>query len=323
MNPQRINDILKSHGAVAVGVSAADVTPPEAMQAFDRWIAAGHNAGMGYMANHRAIRRDPGLLLEGARSVISLAFPFAPSRFRDSSEGMIACYAYGDDYHDALRARLSEAVEELRAEFGGEWRVCIDSAPLLERYRAVRAGIGSTGRNGAVIVPGFGSMVFLAELITTLELPETSRPESSPSNCDMTQYLEMPHTQACLNCGACVRACPGRAILPDGTVDARRCLSYLTIEHRGEWEPDVARGIMDSPVGKSVMFGCDICLRVCPLNKSIPPTDIAEFQPRDEIFYLRRREVESMTPEEFSRRFKGSPLKRAKLSGLKRNCGFK
>jgi len=298
----RIRKIFMKSGAVSVGFASACEVEAGYARSFSEWLESGCNAGMAYMANHAALRKDPHLLLEGTSTVISLAFPFAPDKFRDNGLGMIACYAYGLDYHDIIRLRLSEAVKEAAEEFGGEYRICIDSAPVAERYWAVKAGVGFRGDNGSVIVPGHGGMVFLAEVLTTLKLtPDT------------------PLKQECLHCGACTRACPGKALKSDGTVDSRRCISYLTIEHRGEWTEPEAIETMSTPAGENAIFGCDICLRACPLNKNIPATSIPEFRPLSGLMELSRAELSGLSPESFSRLFKDSPIKRAKLAGILRN----
>lgn len=224
---------------------------------------------------------------------------------------MIACYAYGDDYHDVLRKRLQEATRKITALFGGNCRICIDSAPVMERYWAVKSGIGERGHNGMVIVPSTGNMTFLAEIITTLEL--------TPG---ILFRQEVPDTE-CNGCDSCLRRCPTNALRPDGTVDSRLCLSYLTIEHRGPWETPEALQAMATPDGKNTIFGCDLCLRSCHLNANTPASGLPELMPREDVMKLTREEAAEMTQEEFSRVFKGSPIKRCKLVGLKRNIGIK
>ena len=307
----RLKDILIRSGAVAGGALRAEYVEDRAWESYLDWINNGCQAGMGYMENHLPIRRDPRLLLEGAETIISLAFPFKPLRFRDSEKGMIACYAYGSDYHDVIRARLNKAVGEMKECFGGEYRICIDSAPIMERYWA--AQIFERGDNGSVIVPGYGNMVFLAEILTTLPLERygplflVNASENGMSSCN--------------HCGRCRKACPAGAILADGRVDSRRCLSYLTIEHRGEWTSPEAIEATQTEAGKNLIFGCDLCLRCCPLNRNTPPSDIEEFDPREEVMNLTKEDVKQMKQEDFSRIFKGSPIKRCKLNGLKRNIG--
>lgn len=311
MMEHEIAEILSRHGGVAAGVSIAGEVEESAWQTYLDWIARGDHAGMEYMTRHSELRRNPSLLIENAESIISIAFPFKPTRFRNKERGMIACYAYGDDYHDALRKRLQEAAAEITTLFGGNHRICIDSAPVMERYWAVKSGIGSRGLSGAVIVPGAGSMVFLAEIITTLKL--------TPG----VLFADTTAGLTCDSCGVCRNRCPGKAIRPDGTVDSRRCISYLTIEHRGPWETADAMQVMATPEGKDTIFGCDICLRACHLNMDIVPSELPELTPRDTVMNLGRGEIAGMTQEEFSRIFRGSPIKRCKFTGLKRNIGIK
>lgn len=308
-------------GFIAIGAAKAEPIDEKAWNAFVRWLEDGNNAGMGYMANHQAIRRDPRLLLEGARTVISLAFSFAPPIFRNPSLPMIACYAYGDDYHEVLRRRLRQMVEKWERCHGGSYRICIDSAPIAERYWAVKCGIGTIGENGSVIVPGYGSMVFLAEVITTLPLEKINSilSEDNPfikSRPDSSVYTEK---KTCNNCGSCIKACPGKAISQDGTIDAKRCLSYLTIEHRGVFTEASSIEALATPAGENTLFGCDLCLRSCPLNRNLSASNIEEFRPREEIMRLTAADIAEMSGENFSRIFKNSPLKRSKLHGLKRN----
>lgn len=175
---QYIKEITENAGAIGFGVSVAEPVAPEAWQEYQDWLQAGYAAGMDYLHNWSEIRRDPRLLLPGARSIISLAFSYAPPRWREHENapdnGHIACYAYGRDYHDEIRGRLRRAVEQIRARYGGDYRICIDSAPIMERYWAVRSGMAQRASNGAVLLPNHGSLTFLAEILTTLPLLPTS-----------------------------------------------------------------------------------------------------------------------------------------------------
>lgn len=302
--------ILKETGAIAITCGKAEPVEDKAWRQYMEWLEKGHHAGMTYLENHLPLRRDPRLLLEGAETIITLAYPFKPERYRPEEEAMIACYAFGDDYHDILRNYLKKAVGQLSDKYGGSYRICIDSAPIMERYWAVRTGLGTIGENGSVIVSGGGNMVFLAEILTTLQLHDFNWTNHKPSRSALSE---------CNRCGACRKVCPAGAILKDGTVDSRRCLSYLTIEHKGDWPTTDALKAMTTKAGRNIIFGCDLCLRACHLNHSIPPTSIIGLKTRHEIFSLSKSEIEGMTQEEFSHRFSHSPIKRAKLAGLKRN----
>lgn len=293
---------ILASGCVAAGFAAAGPVDEDVATRLDEWVARGENAGMEYMRRHALLKRDPGNVLPGVRTVISVAFSFNPPRRRDPYLPVIAAYAYGDDYHDVIRARLAPVVESLKNEAGGEWRICIDSAPLAERYWAVKGGIGYIGRNGMVIVDGYGSLVFLAEILSTLPFAP-----------------DAPSEKRCMECGACLKACPNHALSPEGTVDCRRCLSYLTIEHKGEWS-DAMTEAMHAEAGRHTLFGCDQCLTVCPHNRSIPDTTVNEFHLRPSYSSLTKERSVMFSGEEFSSIFKGSAIKRAKLSGFLRNA---
>lgn len=285
---------LLSSGAAAAGFTRAGKPDRDTLNAFRRWIDAGMNASMGYMERHSDLREDPRLLLEGAETVISLAFPYAPEKKRKPGMDMISMYAYGEDYHDVIRRRLKPVCQEIEAEYGCLTRICVDSAPVLERYWAMRSGIGRMGDNRCVIADGYGSLVFLAEILTTLKIePDTVS------------------TGECLHCGACIRACPTGALSADG-VDARLCLSYLTIEHRGDL-PAMTE-LSDT------LYGCDRCQSVCPYNQGIGPTGIAEFLPTDHILRLTAEECVGMDENEFKELFRRSPIRRAGADGLRRNA---
>lgn len=305
-------------GAQAAGFARACPVDTEAAEAFDRWIAEGRHCGMGYMENYSEVRRDPRLLLEpdtspekleaisGGYTVMVCAFSYYHPECQESGAARIAMYAHGSDYHDVLRRRLRPLAAYLE-ELGLKARVCIDTAPLRERYWAVRAGVGFIGRNGQLIVDGMGSYFFLATVIF-----------NAPVEPDG------PCRRSCMGCGRCVIHCPGQALGPDGIVDARRCLSYLTIEHRGELPhelhlPDGSLRPMAEALGGRV-YGCDECQRVCPHNAAPPETAIEEFRLRPTLRSLTAEEILRLTPEGFASVFKGSAVKRAKLSGLQRNA---
>ena len=326
-------------GAVAVGFAMAEEVDSNVMESYHEWIAGGNHAGMEYLSRHELLKSHPRNVLEDAATVISIAYSYAPADWRPDWLPAIAAYAYGNDYHEVLRAKLQPLVESFNSRFGGQWRICIDSAPLAERYWAMKAGIGRKGLNGSVIVDGYGSYIFLVELLTSLRIDSDS-----------------PSEAICASCGECRRACPTGTLLSDSTIDCRRCLNYLTIEHHGEWDPE-GMAAMQTPAGQHTLFGCDICQRVCPHNRDIPPTPIKEFHPRlgiipgkpeerqpdytntgiitednvlnstysgiksdKKITDYSREDILSLTQEEFSKLFKGSPIKRTKLIGLLRNA---
>lgn len=299
---EEIRKLILGSGAVATGFAEATPVDARAAYEYDKWIGEGHHASMGYLERHAPLRKDPSNVLEKVRTVISTAFSYEPQEPSVATAPAIACYAWGDDYHDVIRRRLAPVVDRLKTEYGHDWRICIDSAPIPERYWAMKAGIGRRGINGSVGVDGYGCNIFLAEILTSLPVAP-----------------DAPTEAFCHNCGACVKACPTGALLGDGTVNCRRCINYLTIEHRGEWDAE-GKVAMATPQGRRSLFGCDICHNVCPLNKGARPTLIEEFFPRKEIISLTSGDGARMNQSDFSSRFKGSPIKRAKLEGLLRNA---
>ena len=228
------------------------------------WLEAGRHGTMEWLKRHAALRVSPENVFPGVRTVVCAAFPYADAKGYGHKH--IADYALGEDYHIALRRRLAPVTERIMELYGAPSRICIDTAPLAERYWATMCGLGRCGRSGQFIVPGAGAGVFLATILTTLEL-EADGP--------MTDF------DPCGECRRCIEACPGGAIGRDGTLDSRRCLSYLTIEHRGEWPAE-------APRRGGRLYGCDICRRVCPHT-------LREAEPLDEL--RPRQELMGLTPE--------------------------
>lgn len=277
-------------GAVAVGFAEATRIPVRFINDYNKWIASGFNGSMDYLARLADIRFNPEALLPGVRTVISMAFPYRP--VGGYHHPNISDYALGEDYHTVVRRRLLPLVHLLAAEYGAMARICVDTAPLPERYWAVRAGIGFVGLNRQLIVPGVGSGVFLAEVLTSLELPP-SRPLAS----------------GCGECGACVAACPGGA-LADNCFDARRCLSYLTIEHRGE---------RTDGIFSEAAYGCDVCQRVCPHNAAEPPEPLKEFRPDPRLLSLGAAALANLSSADWRRLSKGTARTRLRYADFIRN----
>lgn len=282
------------------GVAPAAEVEEDCMRQYSEWLAEGKHAGMDYLIRHTELRRNPANLLKNARSVIVFAFPYASPQKRAPHLPMISEYALGNDYHDVVRDRLEYLASLLP---GGEHRICVDSAPIPERYWGVKSGLGYIGKNGMLIVPPIGSKLFLGEIITTLDI--------EPS---------VPLKGDCGNCRRCLDACPASALKSDATIDCRRCLSYLTIEHRGEWTDKDALAAINTPAGKNTLYGCDRCVSVCPMNIYLYKSILPGLQPRPEMLSLDASCIREMSQEEFSRFFRGSAMKRAKLAGLKRNA---
>jgi epoxyqueuosine reductase len=293
--------------ALRLGFSEIGFSPAreliEDKERLSKWLEQGYNAGMGYMANHFEKRVNPALLVEGSLSVITVLFNYNPHDSQLSQKApKISRYAYGLDYHDTLRKKLSSLFDFIRDNLYPqlEGRFFVDSAPLLERSLAVRAGLGWIGKNSMLINPKLGSYVFIGELVVNMELP----------------YNESPMTDRCGGCAKCVDACPTQAILPHREIDGNKCISYLTIENKAE--------IPESFEGKlqGWAFGCDICQEVCPWNRKAPPTNEPDFSPSQALLAMNKEAWNELTPEGFSKLFKGSPVKRAKYSGWVRNYRF-
>ncbi len=297
MNSALIKKTALELGFDACGIALVDRVDDVAIERYHQWLASGKNGCMDWANNHQAIRENPEMLLEGARSVIVVAMNYYPQVFQPKDAPQFAYYAYGRDYHEVIKQRLWRLSEDIERETGCKSRACVDSAPLRERYWAQRAGIGFTGWNNQLIIPSKGSYFFLGVLVTTLELEP-----------------DVPCLEHCLQCRACEKACPSEALRCGETVDARRCLSCLTIEHKGdlpEWVKDV--------IGNKV-YGCDECQKCCPHNHLATGNTTPEFQPRAELLSLTLNDILTMTQEEFSRIFSHSAVKRAKLAGLQRNA---
>ena len=288
-----------SAGACAAGFARCEPVDAAVCRSYESWIGEGCHGSMAYLERYPDVRRDPALLLPGARTVMVCAFPYYDS---DECAGLkLARYARGDDYHEVLRSRLQSVAEILDTEGYGH-RICVDTAPLFERYWARQAGVGFTGRNRLLIVPGWGSYVFLAEILTDVEIAP-----------------DEPMERQCDGCGRCVAACPGGALRAASGFDARRCLSYLTIEHRGDLPAEVGGRPLGTLMGDCV-YGCDVCQQVCPHNVGVPETALEEFRMRPALRCLSRADILQMDQPTFSANFRHSAVKRVKLAGLHRNA---
>ncbi len=298
-------EAMANAGAAAWGIAEAGEVDSAEMERFDRFIAEGRHASMEYLERYREIRRDPLRLLEGeptAGTVVVGAFPYASEYHPAPGADRIARYALGDDYHEVLRKRLKPVAAMIR-ENGFQARVCVDSAPILERYWAERAGLGHRGLNRQISIPGLGSYFFLAEIVTDAPVGFFPAPKTAEGN--NPERTSPPKTTSCTGCGACAAACPTGALRPDGSFDARLCINYLTIEHRGPLPasipPETLRG---------VLYGCDRCQEICPLNSSITAAPLPEFTPRPALLELTRETLDSLQPEERAELLRRSPLRR-------------
>ena len=297
-----ISSLIKSQarrlGFDACGFAAAMPVDDEAVARYDRWVEQGHNGCMQWAAGHRDLRRDPSMLLEGAQTVISLALNYYPARFQPPGTLRVAYYAYGRDYHEVLREKLTELAHFIEKNTQCATRPCVDSAPLRERYWAQQAGIGFIGRNNCLIIPGKGSFFFLGEIVTTAQLPP-----------------DEPCTMTCGDCGKCIVTCPTGALTPQGAVDASRCLSCLLIENHEEQLPDWVGQVIGNRV-----VGCDDCQLCCPHNAHAATTTIEDFEPTDAVMTLTRERIEAMTSGEFKRTFAHSAISRLRYKTLLRNA---
>lgn len=286
-------------GFGAVGAVSAEPDPQRPV--LSAWLEAGMHADMAWMAKDPLRRTDPRRILPEAQSVLSFFHSYHPGSLGDmpldQPRGRIARYALGDDYHDVLIRKLRALLEDLDDPHA---RAYTDTGPLLERSVASRAHVGWTGKSGMLIHPKLGTYGFLAEIVTAHALP----------------VAEATHPNRCGTCTRCLDICPTGALVAPGLVDSRRCISYLTIEHRGPIPHELR------PLIGDWVYGCDLCQEVCPWNRKAPPTSEPAFQPKPERLYPRLVDLLRMTPEDFARTFKGSAIKRTKRRGLARNAAI-
>ncbi|WP_154856251.1 tRNA epoxyqueuosine(34) reductase QueG [Cyclobacterium xiamenense] len=298
-NSQLIKDAARKLGFDFCGIAKAEFLEAEAPK-LESWLNNNYHGKMAYMANHFDKRLDPRKLVDDAQSVISLMYNYyPPNRLPEGREDLkIAKYAYGKDYHFVIKDKLKDLLSLLREEIGEiNGRVFVDSAPVMERQWAQKAGLGWTGKNSLLLNQQKGSFFFLAELIIDLPL-----------------HYDTPVTKDyCGTCTRCIDACPTDAILQPNLLDASKCISYLTIELKEEI-PSEFKGKMENWA-----FGCDICQDVCPWNRFSKPHQESEFLPHPELKSL---DWEEMTKETFDRIFKKSALKRSKWEGLQRTIKF-
>ncbi len=294
------NEALKL-GFQFCGISKAEFLEEEAPR-LERWLKNGLHGEMSYMENHFDKRLDPRKLVDDARSVISLSLNYyTDQQQEDPLAPKISKYAFGKDYHFVIKDKLKLLLEIIRKEIGEvNGRAFVDSAPVLDKVWAKKAGIGWVGKHSNLINKNTGSFFFLAEVIIDLEL----------------EYDVTPTKDHCGTCTRCIDACPTDAIVAPYMVDGSRCISYLTIELKNEL-PIEFIGKMDN-----WMFGCDICQDVCPWNKFSVLNKEPEFSPHKELLGLKQADWHELTEETFNKVFKNSAVKRTKYAGLKRNLDF-
>ena len=297
---QLIKQKAEKFGFQSCGISKAEFLEEEAPR-LEAWLNKGYHGEMKYMENHFDKRLNPTLLVDGAKSVISLSYNYFPKvKIDEINNFKISKYAYGEDYHEVIKDILKNMVAELQEEIGEfGFRVFVDSAPVLEKAWARKSGLGWVGKNANLITKKHGSFYFLAEII-----------------CDLELDYDLAVTDHCGSCRACIDACPTQAIVSDRIVDGSKCISYATIELKNEI-PDYFNGKMDDWI-----FGCDVCQDVCPWNRFSAPTLQEKFAPNFQKLNFRKNEWKELTQELFSEIFKKSAVKRTKFSGLMRNISF-
>lgn len=300
-------------GFFACGIAKAAPVEENVAEAYRKWLENGEEASMAYMTNYLEKRLNPALLVPGVRSIVSLAMNYAPAQQLPEGEYQLAAYALGQDYHDLMKQRLRELAVNIGApmelfqkgkksqsadekeEIG--WGIFCDTAPVLERYWAQKAGLGWVGRNHQLIIPHAGSMFFLGEVFLPFAV----------------DVYDTPMQSRCGSCHRCIDACPTHAIIPDEDFHADRCLSYQLIENRGELS-DEAKAAMGNTI-----YGCDRCQTACPWNRFATPNTEPALQPKPELLSMSKEAWHNLSVEDYRRLFKGSAVKRVKFDGLKRN----
>jgi epoxyqueuosine reductase len=284
------------------GIARAERLNDDAERLED-WLVKGMHGNMQYMANHFELRVDPTRLVPGAKSVITLMLNYYPSELQvNNGSPKISKYAYGEDYHEVIRGKLNVLLFRMRERMGNiQGRGFVDSAPVLERAWANRSGLGWIGKNGNLITKSGGSFFFICTLIVDLELV----------------YDDPYAKDFCGSCTKCIDACPTEAISGNKVVNGSKCISYFTIELKEMLIPQEMNGKFDNWA-----FGCDICQDVCPWNRFSKPSQEQSFQPIPGILNFTTNDWEGLTQESFSKLFRHSPIKRAKLKGLQRNLRF-
>ncbi|RXR24053.1 tRNA epoxyqueuosine(34) reductase QueG [Flavobacterium stagni] len=296
---QQIKAEAKRLGFLSCGIAKAGFLEAEAPR-LERWLKNGFQGEMHYMENHFDKRLDPTLLVDGAKSVISLLLNYYPEHTQNPDSYQISKYAYGQDYHFVIKDKLKELLHFIQNEIGEvNGRAFVDSAPVLDKAWAAKSGLGWIGKNANLITQKTGSFYFIAELIVDLELD-----------------YDTPTTDHCGTCTACIDACPTQAIVAPYVVDGSKCISYYTIELKDQLPTEMKGAWNDW------MFGCDVCQDVCPWNRFAKPHQEPAFNPHPDLLQFTKKDWEEITEETFRKVFKNSAVKRTKFEGLQRNIDF-
>ena len=299
-NTELIKGYASKLGFLSCGISEACFLEDEAPK-LEKWLKQNHHGKMNYMENHFDKRLDPRKLVPGAKSVVSLLLNYHTDKNQyDTQAPKISKYAFGEDYHYVIKKKLKKFLKFISKEIGDvQGRVFVDSAPVMDKVWASKSGLGWIGKNTNLISKKVGSFFFIAELIIDLEL----------------EY-DIPTTDHCGNCTACLDACPTDALIAPYQIDSSKCISYLTIELKDKI-PSEFKGKMDQWA-----FGCDVCQTVCPWNRFSEPHEVSEFEPNEKIMSMSKKDWEELTEEVFNDLFKNSAIKRTNFSGLKRSIKF-
>jgi len=302
-NKEKYTKLIKAEaqrlGFLSCGISKASFLEEEAPR-LENWLNNQMNGQMSYMENHFEKRLNPTLLVDGAKSVISLLLNYYPSELQNENSYKISKYAYGQDYHHVIKEKLKELLYFIETEIGEvSGRAFVDSAPVLDKAWAAKSGLGWVGKNSNLITQKVGSFYFIAELIIDLELEYDS-----------------PTTDHCGSCTACLDACPTEAIVAPYVVDGSKCISYFTIELKDNLPQEMKGKFNDW------MFGCDVCQDVCPWNRFSKPHNEPLFEANSDILNFSKSDWEEITVDVFQKVFKNSAVKRTKYEGLLRNINF-
>jgi len=286
-------------GFLSCGITQAEFLEKEAVHLED-WLSRGYHGTMKWMENHFDKRLDPSKLVPGAKSVISLLFNYFPSEEQEEGTPKISKYAYGDDYHHVVKSRMRKLTERMQKEFGDfSFRYFVDSAPVLERPLAAKAGLGWIGKHSLLLSKQRGSFFFIGNII-----------------CDLELSSDGPVTDHCGSCTACIDACPTDAIVANQVIDARKCISYLTIELREEIPEEFKQKM------EGWAYGCDICQDVCPWNRFSTSHSTPEFSLKNEVAKFSLEDWQQVDESGFKRIFKKSAVRRAGYDGFRRNLRF-
>jgi epoxyqueuosine reductase len=302
-NKEKYTQLIKAEskrlGFLSCGISKAGFLDEEAPR-LESWLNKNQHGQMAYMENHFDKRLNPTLLVDDAKSVISLLLNYYPSEEQNQDSYKISKYAYGQDYHFVIKEKLTELLNTIQTEIGAvSGRAFVDSAPVLDKAWAAKSGLGWIGKNSNLITQKTGSFYFIAELIIDLQLD-----------------YDYATTDHCGTCTACIDACPTEAIVSPYVVDGSKCISYFTIELKDNLPQEMKGKFNDW------MFGCDICQDVCPWNRFSKAHNEPLFNPNPELLSFTKKDWQEITEDTFKKVFANSAVKRTKLSGLQRNIKF-